>query len=53
VPSCQRNDQPAMNNRRRAPGHDQAAIRTPRERRGRALDLAGIAHIDWAQLNVK
>ena len=53
MPSRQRNDQPAMKYRRRAPRHDQAAIRTLRERRDGALNLAGIARIDRAQLNAQ
>ena len=50
MPSRQRNDQPAMKYRRRAPRHDQAAIRTLRERRDGALNLAGIAQVNWAHV---
>src|SRR5262245_30373126 len=39
-----------MKYRPRAHGHYQAAIRPLRERRDRPLDLAGIAHVDCAQL---
>src|SRR6266545_7579733 len=40
-----------MNVRQPARRHDQAAIRDRRECRERALDLAGVAHIDRAQLH--
>jgi hypothetical protein len=40
----QRDDQVAMNERQRARGHDQTAIRGAREGRDGALDLAGVAH---------
>ena len=39
-----------MNERQRAPCHDQAAIRRAREGRDGALDLAGVAHVDRAHL---
>src|SRR5262249_1630416 len=42
-----------MNYRSRATGHDQAAVRTLRERRDGALDLAGIAHIGHAQVHAE
>src|SRR5262249_36985289 len=42
-----------MNVRDRAPGYDQAAIRTLRERRHGALDLADVPHIDRAQLDAE
>ena len=53
MPSRQRDDQPAMKYRPRAPGHDQAAIRTLRERRNGALDLARIPQVDRTQLYAK
>jgi hypothetical protein len=40
-----------MNDRRRARHHDQAAVRLRRERSDGALDFAGIARIDWDQLD--
>ena len=46
VPGRKRDDQLAMNDRQRAPRHDQAAIRGARECCDGALDLAGIAHVD-------
>jgi hypothetical protein len=46
----QRDDQVAMKNRPRAPGHDQPAVRAPRESRNRALDLASIVRGDRADL---
>jgi hypothetical protein len=42
-----------MNNRQRAPRQDQAAIRGAREGSNSAPDLAGIEHIDRAQLNAE
>ena len=40
-----------MTVRRRARRHDQTAIRGAREGRDGALDLSGVAHVDWAQLH--
>ena len=40
-----------MNERQRARRHDQAAIRSAREGRDGALDLAGVAHVDRAHLH--
>ena len=40
-----------MQRRRRARRHDQAAIRRAREGRDGALDLAGVAHVDRADLD--
>ena len=51
VPGRKRDDQIAMNDRRRARRHDQAAIRGARECRDGALDLAGVAHVDRAHLH--
>ena len=51
MPGRKRDDQIAMNERQRARRHDQAAIRRARESRDGALDLAGIAHVDRAQLH--
>ena len=51
MPGRQRDDQIAMNDRQSAPRHDQAAIRGAREGRDGALDLAGVAHVDRAQLH--
>src|SRR5262249_28255585 len=42
-----------MEYRSRAPSHDHAAVRTLRERRDGALDLAGIAHIGHAQVHAE
>ena len=42
MPRRERDDQLAVNDRRRAYRHDQAAIRRARERRDGALDLAGV-----------
>src|SRR5206468_99578 len=50
VSGRKRDDQLAMGSRRWASRHDQAAVRTLREHREGTLDLAGIAHIDRAQL---
>ena len=38
---------------RRAPGHDQAAIRVQSERRDGTLDLARIPHVDRTQVHAK
>jgi hypothetical protein len=51
VPGRQRDDQIAMTRRRRARRHDQTAIWGAREGRDGALDLGGVAHVDWAQLH--
>ena len=40
-----------MDRRSGAAEHDHAAIRALRERRNRPLDLAGIAHVDGAQVH--
>ena len=40
----ERNDEPAIVDRKRIRKHDQAAIRDRRELLDRALDLGGIAH---------
>src|SRR5262249_38552329 len=48
VPGCERDDQVAMKRRRRAPGHDQAVVRTPGELCDAMLDPAGIMEIEWA-----
>src|SRR5262249_46894787 len=50
---CKRDDQVAMTHRQRAPRQDQAAVRGAREGRNGALDLAGIEHVDRAQLNTE
>jgi hypothetical protein len=42
-----------MNLRQRASRQDQAAIRRACEGRDGALDLAGIAYVDWAHLHPK
>src|SRR5262245_25662672 len=42
-----------MYKRRPAPLHDQSAIRGAREGRNGALDLAGVAHVDRADLHPK
>ena len=39
-----------MNQRRRAPCHNQATIGRAREGSDRAFDLAGVAHVDRAHL---
>src|SRR5262245_1136934 len=46
VPGRKRDDQVAINQRQRAPRHDQAAIWGMREGRNSAFDLAGIEHVD-------
>src|SRR5215510_128858 len=51
VAGRQRGDQLAMNDRQRAPRHDQAAIWGMREGRDSALDLACIAYAEGAQLH--
>jgi hypothetical protein len=51
VPGSERDDQIAMTRRQRARRHDQPAIRGARERRDGAVDFAGIAHVDRAQLH--
>src|SRR5262249_24363623 len=51
VACCKRDDEIAMNDRQRAPCRDQTTVRAPCECRKRALDLAGVAHIDRAQLD--
>ena len=51
VPGRQRDDQIAMKPRGRARRHDQAAIRSAREGRDGALDLAGVAHVDRVDLH--
>src|SRR5262245_7926135 len=53
VPSCQRDDQLAMNRLRRASGYDQPAIRLACECRDGPFDLATITHVDRAQLHPK
>jgi len=47
----QSHDQVAMEPHRRAPGRDQAPIRSACEGRNRALDLAGAAYVDRADLH--
>ena len=47
----QRDDQVAMKLRGRARGHDQSAIGRAGEGRNGALDLAGVAHVDRADLH--
>ena len=51
VSGRQRDDQVAMTGRQRARRHDQSAIAGAREGRDGALDLAGVAHVDWAYLH--
>ncbi len=51
VPSRQRDDQVAMNDRRRARQHDKAAIRLPRECGDGALDLWRITYVDKDQFH--
>ena len=51
VPGRQRDDQIAMKLRQRARRHDQAAIRSAREGRDGALDLARVAHVDRSYLH--
>jgi hypothetical protein len=46
VPGRQRDDQIAMKGRGHDRCHDPTAIRSSREGRDGALDLAGVAHID-------
>src|SRR5262249_1297576 len=46
-----RDDQFAMNERQRAPCHDQAAVRGAREDRDAALDLGRGAHLDGRSVN--
>src|SRR5215471_1376958 len=53
VPGYKRDDQVAMNQRQHAPRQDHAAVRGAREGRKSALDLAGIEHVDRAQLNTE
>ena len=53
MPRRKRNDQLAMNCRRRASGYYQATIGTRSEHRDAALDLAGIAHVDRTQFHPK
>jgi hypothetical protein len=48
-----RDDQVAMNHRQRAPRQDHAAVRGAREGRNSAFDLAGIEHVDRAQINAE
>src|SRR5262249_25772670 len=48
-----RDDQVRTNQRQRAPRQDHAAVRGAREGRKSALDLAGIEHVDRAQLNTE
>ena len=50
VPGRQRDDQIAMNERRPARRHDQAAIRNAREGRDGALDVAGVTKADIRRL---
>src|SRR5260221_70642 len=49
----QRHDQVAMNPHRRAPGRDQAAIRSACEGCNGALDLAGAAYVDRVDLHAE
>src|SRR5262249_57441903 len=51
IPCCKPNDQIAMNDRQRASRQNQTPIRAACEGSQRALDLAGIAHIDRAKLH--
>src|SRR5262249_6365120 len=44
-------DQMTMNRRRRAPCYNQTAIRSACESGDAALDVVGVAHIDWAYLH--
>jgi len=53
VPGSQSNYEIAMHRRCRAPGHDQTSIRSLRERRDLALDLARIAHVDRAHIHAQ
>src|SRR5207249_10843961 len=50
VLGCELHKQIAMDQRPRAARHDQAGMRGARESCKLALDLAGIAHIDWNSL---
>src|SRR5262249_32630232 len=50
VASREAHDQIAMNKSQRTAGDDQATIRRTRKGSKRALDLAGIAHVDRAHL---
>src|SRR5262245_54799350 len=42
-----------MKYRQRAASHDQAVTRVARESRDGALDLAGVAYIDWGHLHAE
>src|SRR5262249_7266806 len=53
VPGRKPDDQIAMDQCQRAPRNDQAAVRAARESRNRALDLTGIAHVDWGQFDAE
>ena len=53
VPGRKLNDQVAVNDRRRVRCNNQAAIRRVREGRDRALDLGGVAQIEWICLDPK
>ena len=49
MPGRKCDDQITMNDRQSASCHDQAAIRSARERTDAAFDLACVADADWAQ----
>jgi hypothetical protein len=51
VPGRKRDDQIAINYRQSAHRHDQPAVRGAREGRDGALDLAGVAHVDWTHIH--
>jgi hypothetical protein len=53
VPGRKRDDQFAMNHCQRARRQNKTTVRRAREGRDGALDLAGIAHVDRADLHAE
>jgi len=51
MPGRKFDDQFTMKRYQGARRYHQAAIRRARERRDRALNLAGVSHVDWPQLH--
>src|SRR4051812_48664609 len=52
-PGSESDNQLAVNLRQPVRQHDQAAIGRPRKFGDRALNLGGIAHVDWTSLQLK